>query len=333
MRADLAELEAAKITGARATIPITRVFSLAFEFPLQFARLRETGRCTFATSELPLVLAHPGTYGHRVRADTVRAVTVDGVRAPHGLLSNNGVSTVRRADGKSHLTLRAADAMPISGFRLRRDSGVFGFPGETLMAFEGGAMNALWTLELPAAANPGGPVDLLDVELVFDVRALYSPVLHAGDRQSAPTSLQRSMIVSAAHHDPEALEALREGSSGPVTVEFDLASLLPPTETERSLSNLVVMLAGMNGGVGPATLECDEPALSVPFEVEHGVAFSNAPPLAAAGDAESPLNVLVGVDPGQRLRLVFAGSPAGGGELSEIRDVVLAAEYGATLSG
>jgi hypothetical protein len=327
LKADLAELEANRLAGVQHTIPITRVVSLAFDFPLQFARLKQTGSCTFATSDVPYMLAHPGTYAHRIRAVTARVLTVDGVAQPQGLLSNPGLSSMRRRDGSHRLSLRAAEALPVSGFRIRRDLDLFGLPGEMLMTFEGHAVETFWTLELPVVANPQGLDGLLDVELVFDVQAQYSPALHAQDLEDRPTSVHRARLVSGAVTDAAALQALQESSGGPVTITFDLTTLLPKVESQRQVVNVMVMVAGPDESTGSATLECDVPALSVAFTFENGVAFSNGPPLDTADEPAGALNAFIGIDAGQTFRVILNPGTFQSLDPAAIRDVLFGIEY------
>jgi hypothetical protein len=328
LRADLAELEANRIASAQGSVPITRMVSLAFEHPLSFAQLKATGRCVFPSEALTYRHAHPGTYGHRVRAVTVRALTASGVAQPQGLLSNPGVSRVRQRHGGMQLALRAADALPVSGFRLRRDQGVFGLPGETLMSFEGSGIDTLWVLELPPAANPQGLDGLLDVELVFDLQAHYSAALHAADAAAGPTSVQRALVVSAAHHAPQTLAALRQGA-GAVAFGFDLGGLCPAAETQRRLKQLAVLVAGVAGVDGQATLGSPQAPLSVPFALSDGIALSDLPPFAAGDTATSPLNAFADIDPAQAFVLTLDPAAFPAADFATASDVVLAVEYAA----
>ncbi len=328
LRADLAELEANRIASAQGSVPITRMVSLAFEHPLSFAQLKATGRCVFPTEALTYRRAHPGTYGHRVRAVTVRALTASGVAQPQGLLANPGVSRVRQRHGGMKLALRAADALPVSGFRLRRDQGVFGLPGETLMSFEGSGIDTLWVLELPMAANPQGMGGLLDVELVFDLQAHYSAALHAADADAGPSPVQRALVISAAHHAPQALAALRQ-ESGVVAFEFDLSGVCPVAETQRRLRHLSVMVAGVTGMDGQATLSSTQAPQSVTFALSDGLALSDLPPFAAGVTSASPLNTFADIDPAQAFVLTLDPAAFSAADFATTSDVVLAVEYAA----
>ena len=84
LQGDLAELEAARISGERALTPFTHSLSLLEEFPLAFAELKTRGSCTFSTTEAALRTFFPGTFAHRVRTvDVDVRLLSTGGRARH----------------------------------------------------------------------------------------------------------------------------------------------------------------------------------------------------------------------------------------------------------
>lgn len=333
LQRDLGELEASRIDGICSAVPITHTFSLAFDFPLEFGNLRRTGRCTFHTSDLGFRLAYPGTYSHRIRAVTA-AVRSTGAAAPfRGLLGNTGVSNVRGKTGKQHISIRPMESFPLSEFRLRRDMDVFSLPDKTLLTFEGTGVDTTWTLEFPNGANPYGLSTLLDVELTFDLRVHHSPSLYESDMASQPTDVGRSMLVSAAHHALADLEALRSEAQQ-VSVSFDMNAVgLPTAESDRTISNLVVLIAGSKKLDGPAEVEGSKPAQKVSVTFDRGIAASNAPPLVQEGSQipPMPLNAFVGasVDQTFTVRINKANFP--GIEFDEVKDIILGIEYRAKI--
>jgi tetratricopeptide (TPR) repeat protein len=114
LQTDLAELEAFRLSGLQQTVPVRRAFSLAFDFPLAFGQLKKTGACIFATQESTFQQAYPGTYGYRLQAVSITAAGLNVLAPVRGLLSNLGVSTLSRSDGKTHCLLRNQDALPLS---------------------------------------------------------------------------------------------------------------------------------------------------------------------------------------------------------------------------
>jgi hypothetical protein len=333
LQRDLAELEASRLNGIRSAVPITHTFSLAFEFPLEFGQLLKTGRCTFRTRDLPFRLAYPGTHGHRIRAVTaaVRSTTAS---APfRGLLGNSGVSLVRGKTGERHVSIRPMERFPLSEFRLRRDMDVFSLPDETLLTFEGSGVDSTWTLEFPHAANPYGLGNLLDVELTFDLRAHHSPGLYESDLASPPTGVGRSVLVSAAHFAPAELESLQGGAQH-VSVSFDMNAIgLPAAESDRTISNIVIIIAGSSRPSGQAEVEgsVSVPAITVQFE--DGIAASNAAPLVQEGSPipPMPLNAFVGASVDQVFTVNIDKAHFPGVEFDEVRDLILGVEYRAQI--
>jgi hypothetical protein len=271
LQLDLAELEAQHLDGIRQNVPVKHTVSLARDFPIAFGQLKKTGSCTFLTQEDLIRVAHRGTYGYRVRAVTVSVNNADGVLPLRGLLRNNGVSRVSREQaGTADVLMRFADAVPLSEFSLRGDMQVYELPDETLLPFEGSGIETGWELEFPAIANPTGLGSVADVIITFDMRATYSDELarqQAVTLPAAPVTATRALALSARVHDPAGLRQLT-GTAPTATIHFDLSSL--------DLANSAT------------------PARSVPFQFEHGVATSNAGPLAGGTTPAQALNAVVG---------------------------------------
>ncbi len=334
LQVDLAELEASRLDGIKQTVPIQHTYSIAFDFPLQFGRLKKAGRCTFMTREEPFRLAYPGIYGLRIRAVTAVARTYSGTGPVRGLLSNLGLSVVSRSTGEQHVALRGQDALPLSQFRLEDDMAVFGLPDEALLIFEGSGIETIWTLELPGLANANGLGNLADLELTFDLRASFSPELREQHLASLPTSTRRLVLVSAAKQEPTPIQALLDEEVSQVAILFDLPGLgLPVWESNRIVTNLIVFLAGggkaaFTGAFGPL----GGPMVTLPFD--QGMALSNAEPLS---DDESsvpaqPLNALVGSSVDQVFELTIDKAANQTADFSGVTDAVLGIEYTAELT-
>ena len=225
---DLAELEAVRLRAARLTVPITRTYSLARDLPLAFGELKRGGRCMFTLSDDDLAAAHPGTFAHRVRAVDARVETPGTVVRPRGILTNRGVSLLRRTPGGERVPLvRYADAYPVSEFRVRDDLELHGMPGEQLLPFEGSGFTTTWSLELPPSANPAGLGRVTDVVLTFDVQAGYDAG-HA-DAAPPPAPASRSLFVSALSVDTNGLSTLRSQDPN-AKVRFALDQLPLPAQ-------------------------------------------------------------------------------------------------------
>jgi hypothetical protein len=338
LQLDLAELEAARLDGLKETAPVKHTYSLARDFPLQFAKLIGTGRCRFATQEDPFRQAYPGTYGYRIRAVTVTLNRSGVTSPPRGLLTNRGVSTLSRLDEAGqielHPSVRPADALPISEFRLATDQTVYSLPDEALLPFEGSGVETEWNLEFPAAANPYGLGSLADVLLTFDVRAHYSPELYMTDLANVPHSTQRLIAVSAARHAPQGLADLT-GSAATATFEFDSRRIgLAASESNRKAVNLFFLIVDSQLPSAQVSVASGAaPQVNVAFQ--NGVLASNNPPLSDAQSTvpHSPLNALAaGLSLDQVISLTIKKASNPGIDFSTVKDVVLGIEYQADLA-
>ncbi len=169
LQSDLASLEKEYLAGYHQTVPIKWTISLARDFPLQFGQLKAHGRCAFMTEAADLDRAFPGCFAHRLRTLEVAAIVPTVQAAPHGMLSNPGLSVVQgEALDEWHDVVRPPDVLPLSEFRLRDDMAVYEMPSEALLPFEGSGIDTLWMLELPPDANPAGLATLADVCITFD---------------------------------------------------------------------------------------------------------------------------------------------------------------------
>jgi hypothetical protein len=306
------------------------------DFPLQLAQLRKTGRCSFQTTELPFRYAYPGTYGYRVIAVSVAIKGVTDAVPVRGLLRNQGVSMMSRADGESHVSVRFPDAFPLSEFRLRDDRAIYNLPDEALMSFEGSGVDTFWELTFPTLANPYGLDMIADIQLTFDVRASYSPNLYEQHLATAPTTVNRFTLFSARKFNPAGLAALREtGPNAPNVVEmaFDPAQAgLSQREHNRTVKNLVLFFASET----PLTLQAafgPQGASSVTVPFTNGMALSSGPPWdnSQTPQPATALNQFIGSPVEQSWALTVDKSAAPAIDFSRISDVVLGIEYSADL--
>lgn len=338
LQLDLAELEATRLDGIKETIPVKHTVSLARDFPLQFGQLKQSGHCTFKTEELPLRYAYPGAYNYRIRSVTVTINKVGTINPIRGLLRNQGFSLVSQlnneGDSEAHVSLRPADALPISEFRLNQDMAVYGLPDEALLPFEGSGIESFWNLELPMVANPYGLENIVDILLTFDLRAHYSYDLYQKHILSLPSSVQHLVLVSARRHDPSSLVALR-GSASVVTIKFDMTSIgLPKEEKNRKVKNLLVLIPNeklltFNAVFDSSTIQPPQATLAI----DRNVALSNAPPLSDSQSSLplSPLNAFVDQDVDQTFQITIDKSNNPNVDFSTVSDVILGVEYSTDL--
>lgn len=329
LAADLGELDAARLEGMRRTVPVQRTYSLAFDFPLSFGQLKQTGRCTFLTDEDALTAAYPGTYGYRIRAVTASVQSYAGASPARGMLTNLGASFLTRADGSRHISLRTVDALPLSEFRLAKDMEVYGLPDETLMPFEGSGIETSWILEFAAQAN----LDLstiADVQLTVDTQAQFSASLREAHLAALSGDVRRLVFYSGAYQDPTAIEQLH-GTTPIVTFDFDLlAKGMPAGETNRKIANVVVLAGATKPISFAASLKVG--TSTVQFSVENGVAMSTASPLTDAQStiAPSPLDALAGKAVPKTAQLKVTRNASPGADFKTVQDIVLGIEYTAT---
>ena len=327
LQADLGELEAARLEGIRESVPVRRTVTLAFEYPLEFARLKSDGVCQFFTQELPLRLAYPGTYGFRIRAVSVKVSGLSPLSAARGILVNHGVSLISRADGSMSVSLRAEDAFPLSEFELERDMAVYNLPNEALLLFEGSGFETLWTLRFPAAGNPDGLASVADIQLTFDLQAQYSAELAAKDAANAPTVARRYILLSARVWAADALDTFKKTGVGSFALDPRWLPL-PKQEKNRKLTNALIFVAQKQAGKAQATIQA-APGAAVIADLQQNAAISNAPPFTVSSALPaSPLNALVG----RPLDQTFIADIQSTADFSHATDVVLGLEYTADLT-
>lgn len=332
LQADLAELEARRVEGRKRLTPVKRTISLAREYPLQFARLKQTGRCAFKTEERPFTIAHPGTTGYRIRAVSLRISRTKAAHPLRGMLINQGISLSRPGQADEHLIVRPTEAQPISEFDLHDDMEVYSLPDETLLTFEGSAVETFWEIVLPAPANPSGYASIVDVLLTLDLWAQFSPELHVKHLNEMPETVRRWVFMSGKKQRPEAIDGLA-GAANPVEITLDIGALdLPTFESTRRVKNVAMFIAS------PAPVNCDASfraellAADIDISFEQGIAMSNLPPNANdPAPPPLPLNVLLDVDADQGFTLTIDKTQNPGVDFSRVSDVVLGIEYEADL--
>jgi Tc toxin complex TcA C-terminal TcB-binding domain len=330
LQLDLGELEAARLEGARQTIPVRRTFSLAFDFPIEFSKLKATGACSFVTQEMPFRLAYPGTYGYRVRAVGVKVSGLAPLGPARGTLSNPGVSMLSRPDGSTNLSLRNAEAMPLSEFQLERDMAIYGLPDEALLLFEGSGIESHWDLAFPWAANPNGLADVADIQITFDLQAQYSPELAKTTVTGMPLSSRRYIFLSGRVFDSEALEAFKQSGNASFKIDMSRAKL-PVVEKNRKVANALVFLAAAKEINAQAVIKTFSSGAPASVTLSRNMAVSNlAPFITATPTPASPLNALAGRPADQvfTVDVQFNGQA----DLTQVKDVVLGIEYTADLA-
>ena len=328
LKLDLAELEVSYLDNLKRTIPIKQTCSLAFDFPLQFAQLKKTGKCSFRTEELPFQYAYPGSYGYRIRSISANVQKTDAIPQVVGLLKNDGVSAISLINGKKNVSRRDQDVFPLSEFNLKSDMALYDLPNESLFAFEGSGIETSWSLELPKHANPGGLKNILDVLITFDMRAHYSEDLYKQHIASTPTSAQCLVLLSARNLQPQFLQELQNGAST-VTLNFNFQTVnLPENESNRKVKNLMLFLATKDLSEIKALIRSTLTPIAISFSIKNGYSASNLGPLSGS-TITSPLNGFLDQDVNQNFELVINVADNPNVNFSEVKDVIFGVEYAA----
>jgi hypothetical protein len=215
----------------------------------------------------------------------------------------------------------------LSTVRLR--SVIYGLPGETLLQFEGSGYTTDWELSFPPAANPRGMRTLADVLLTIDMNAEYAQDLAATRLAVPAVPVSRAVVLAAGTWDPKGLATLR-GPGPRARISFEVIRLaLPAQEKNRRLSNLCIICVGNTTKNYSAHLTASAAGIAVDFPIEKGLALSNGGALLGGG-APLPLNALVGTTLDQAFVLEIDNAGVAD-ELSQLLDVVVYLEYGATV--
>jgi hypothetical protein len=333
LQADLAELEAIRIEGIKRSVPVKHTFSLARDFPLQFGQLKQTGRCTFKTEELPFAFAYPGTTGYRIRAVSLLVSQTSFTNPLRGLLINQGISISHPGQPDEHVLVRPPEALPISEFKLQNDMAVYSLPDETLLTFEGSGAETFWEINLPAPANTFGYDGIADVLLTLDLWAQYSPDLYTKQLTNMPKSMRRWIVVSGRQYQSQAIQDLA-GAANSVSLDFDISALkLPVHETNRKLKNVAIFFVSPTPLNANAQFSATKPPRDVTITFKQGIAMSNLPPtINDPIPPPVPLNALVDVAADQLFKLSIDKNQNPGVDFSGVTDVVLGVEYTADLN-
>ena len=205
---------------------------------------------------------------------------------------------------------------------------VYSLPDETLLTFEGSAVETFWEIHLPLAVNTGGYNGIADVLLTLDLWAQYSPDLYDKQLANMPKTTRRWVLMSGKQYQPSAITDLA-GAPNNVAVAFNVSALrLPAREKNRKLKNIAVFFVSPAPIDGVAKLSATSPATTVSITFKKGIAMSNIPPTAdEAVPPPMPLNVLADVAAEQRFTLSIVKSNNPGVDFSGVSDVVLAVEY------
>ena len=266
LQMDLATLQSRYIENTQETMPAKWTISLARDFPLEFATLRSTGKCSVYTKEDTLRQMYPGTYAYRILS--VKAVTnqLKPETLMRGIVTNNGNSQISDSDGNYRSLVRATDVLLISEFNIETtaDMNIYGLPGKTLMQFEGSGIETVWNVEFTDAGAPSGFNKLADFLITFDMQARFSADLYSANRTaskavsaSSPSSSSgysknQAMVISARKQRSQALSLLRTNAE---VTEASIAWKFPALRkglSKRAINNVAIAVVGENDSLQAA---------------------------------------------------------------------------------
>lgn len=148
----------------------------------------------------------------------------------------------------------------------------------------------------------------------------------AAARAASPVTINQAFFMAASVFDSGGLATLRSTAPGPARIEFDLRQVpLRAQETNRTISNLGVILVGNTDKTFQGKLRATLSPTEVSFPITGGYVISNAG-LLLGTNTPLPLNGLVGLPVNQPLTLEIDRTGVAN-ELRALFDVVLYVEY------
>jgi hypothetical protein len=222
-------------------VPVKTTISLTDQHPIQFDRLKRTGRCTFETAFTDFDRRHPGLYLAKIRNVEVVFVGIGGIRTIAGTLRNIGVSRFRNAAGAISARLYPADVMVLSDYEIRQDALAFRVNPNELRLFENNGVETLWQLDLPLDANDFDYDGILDVQLTLYYDGFFDRNLEAQIRAALPASGSASRSESLKFAAPDELFYLK--NQGEADLVFDRA-IFPRNQKDLVRKNTTIKVTG-----------------------------------------------------------------------------------------
>lgn len=283
--------------------------SLSEEYPGQFLGFTRTGRLEFDIDLERVRLAHPGTYGHKLKGVELE---VDGFLPPdglHGRLTNSGIGRMRDEFGEDELRIQPAETMILSRYDRRRDSVIMRPPKDMRELFEDNAVASGWTLEVPPSANDVDLQEIFDVRLVLYFECRYDRDLFKRDTEfrdgRSDIDFERTRAVYLRQHFPDAYYQLRE--HGETSIKLD-GDDFPKNHTRPTLQSLSLgLVSDDEHSLEGTTLQVTYPGRSEPIDVTVGaddVVPSSELPMDGAPAALGSYTVVVDEEQAERTEAI-----------------------------
>jgi hypothetical protein len=323
LNADLARLESIRIDLLKQSLPVRHTVSLSRHLPLQFAQLKQSGRCSLFIEASLFASAYPGVTDFRIRSVSPMVVQAGAGTPARGVLIHKGLTPTR---GSNAVVVRPPTAVPISEFRLRDDQTVFGLPGEVLLPFEGLSPEGFWQIDLPVRGTSSG--DIADVLLTFDLWGRFSPERYQAHLVAPPKPVHAWALFSARAVGSWPAQVI---ATTPEFIRVEVsAGKLPSQEVDRVLRNVALLLVGGSSVAADAILRVGAHTVNVRFE--NGLVMSNLAPAGGAPPAKpSLLNVLADLPIEQTFVLEIDPAANPDVDFQGVSDLVLAIEYSAAI--
>jgi hypothetical protein len=253
--ADIVQLDQHAFLTDRRRLQLTKTFSLARLFSIEFEQFRQTGVLTIGTPQTMFDRDFPGHYLRlvkRVRTSVIALIPpTDGI---HATLSTAGTSRVVIGGDtfRSVVVLRDPETIGLSSprdatglFELVPDS-----QPELLLPFEGSGVDTVWRFELPKAANPFDYSTIADILLTIEYTALNSFDYRQQVIQTLDPELSLDRPFSFRQQFPDQWYDLNnpDQTPTPMLVRFKStrADFLPNID-DLKIENLVLYFAPTNG--------------------------------------------------------------------------------------
>jgi Tc toxin complex TcA C-terminal TcB-binding domain len=253
--ADIVQLDQHAFLTDRRKLQLTKTFSLARLFSIEFEQFRQTGVLTIGTPQAMFDRDFPGHYLRlvkRVRTSVIALITpTDGI---HATLSTSGTSRVVIGGDtfRNVVVLRDPETIGLSSprdatglFELVPDS-----QPELLLPFEGSGVDTVWRFELPRAANPFDYSTIADILLTIEYTALNSFDYRQQVIQTLDPELSLDRPFSFRQQFPDQWYDLNnpDQTPAPMLVRFKTArgDFLPNVD-DLKIENLVLYFAPTNG--------------------------------------------------------------------------------------
>lgn len=167
----LRRMEVSYLEQNKRELEITRHISLAQYFPVEFMKLKTTGKCEINLEEWFFDLDYPGQYKRRIKSVSVTAPCVAGPYTPVNCKLSMSSSSIRRSkerDDETNIYREYASQQHIVTSNAQGDSGMFqvNFNDERFLPFEGAGAISTWEISLPLETNQ------------FDFTTLNDFILH-----------------------------------------------------------------------------------------------------------------------------------------------------------